>query len=141
MEHFDAKELQQQLIRHLTSITSEAQANKVLARMQTLDEASFHDLRLTHRAEVSQLVRELCDLLPLPLHKSQSLVRHASDDIRFLLFDRFTSASNFIGELAADHPVSLEFDTVAQALDYFLIEWFEGKLLSGSPPVPPSDQA
>lgn len=141
MEHYDVKEIRQQMINHLNSVISESQINKALARMQVTDETSFNSLRLEHKQEVDQLVRCLCDLLYMPTHKSQSLVRHASDDARFLLFDRFVCAINYLNDLAEDHPCVLEVDTVAQALDYFLIEWFAGKLLSSSPSVPPSDQA
>ena len=128
MEYFDTKEVSQQLINHLTSITTESQANKVLSRMQTLNEDSFKELRLKHKDEVNQQISTLCDLLAAPVHKSQSLFRHASDDIQFLLFERFTFAVNCLNELGSERATVLSFNSVDQMLRYFLIENFESRL-------------
>ena len=128
MEYFDTKEVRQQIISHLTSITSESQANRVLARFKSLNEYSFNELRLKHKDEVNQLIYKLCDLLTAPVHKSQSLNRHASSDIQFLLFERFTFVVNYLNELGSERATVLAFNSVDQMLRYLLIEEFESRI-------------
>ena len=128
MEYFDVNEVRQQLISHLTSITSASQANRVLARMQIMTEDSFNELRLKHKDEVNQLIHKLCDLLPSPVHKSQSIIRHASDDIQFFLFERFTFAINYLNELGSERATAIAFTSADQMLRYLLIEEFESRI-------------
>lgn len=128
MEYFDTNELRQQIINHLTSITSESQVNRVLARFKTMNEDSFNELRLKHKDEVNQLIHKLCDLLSAPIHKSQSVFRHASDDIQFLLFERFTFVVNYLNELGSERSTALAFNSVDQMLKYLLIDEFESRI-------------
>lgn len=128
MEYFDTKEVRQQIINHLTSITSESQANRVLARFKSLNEYSFNELRLKHKDEVNQLIYKLCDLLTAPVHKSQSLIRHAGSDIQFLLFERFTFVVNYLNDLGSERFTALAFNSVDQMLKHLLIDEFENRI-------------
>lgn len=125
-------DLRNQLISHLTSISTEAQAGRVEKRMQQMTDKEVYSLRLMHKESVNQLVCDLCELLPLPLHKSQSRIRHISEDVRFLLFDRFLTALSFLNELPSDDATLPDFDTDESMLKFFLIDVFESRLASVS---------
>lgn len=134
-------ELQKQLTAHLTSITSQAQANRCLQRIRQLTDKNLNDLRCKYRDETNQLICDLCDLLNSPIHKSQSRIRHASEDVRFLLFDRFTIAISFLNELPSPKAILPEFDTTEQVLKYFLIDLFDHKMEAIFPSDPQTPEA